>query len=268
MSEKLNIMIFDESNKIIEDVIIPRPKSYEDLIKSINETIKKPYQNFIIFYKTKNDKEIIIDSNEVYNKTSDLIFIKENKNPPNCRNVLKFKDSKQKLDYKGNIKIEVETIDKKNILEEKEKNNNNLNLMGANEIKKLENENENITNEHEKFFGKTAQLLKNVLNKLNEINSMLNKNKNIKNKNSLLINLIEEISKNNIKSNIDIISKTILKEFESIIPLIKGGETKNNNYLRKSTKDIRPLFPAFKDNLNCDKKKNKNNEKQNKKKRY
>ena len=57
-----------------------------------------------------------------------------------------------------------------------------------------------------------------------------------------------------------------LKEFESIIPLIKGGETKNNNYLRKSTEDITSFFPAFKDNLNCDKKKNKNNEKQNKKK--
>ena len=58
MFKKLNIMIFDESNKIIEDIIISRPKSYEDLIKSINETIKKIFQNFIIFYKTKNDKEI------------------------------------------------------------------------------------------------------------------------------------------------------------------------------------------------------------------
>ena len=187
-------------------------------------------------------------------------------NCPNCRNVLKFKDSKQKLDSKGSIKIEVETIDKKNSLEEKEKINNNLNLINENKIKKLENENKNITNEHEKFLGKTAQLLKNVLNKLNEINSMLNKNKNIKNKNLQLINLIEEISKNNIKSNIDIISNAILKKFESIIPLIKGGETKNNNYLKKSTEDIRLFFPAFKDNLNCDKKKNKNNEKQNKKK--
>ncbi len=65
-----------------------------------------------------------------------MIFIKENKNPPNCKNVLKLKDSKQKLDSKGNIKIEVETIDKKNILEEKEKNNNNLNLINANKIKK------------------------------------------------------------------------------------------------------------------------------------
>ncbi len=230
MSEKLNIFLLDKSNNIIEDVIISRPKSYEDLIKSINKTIKKLYQNFIIFYKTKNDKEIKIDNNEVYNKTSEFIFIKENKNPPNCKNVLKLKDSKQKLDSKGNIKIEVETIDKKNILEEKEKINNNLDLINTNKIKKLENENKNITNEHEKFFGKTAQLLKNVLNKLNEINSMLNKNKNIKNKNSQLINLIEEISKNNIKSNIDIISKAILKKFESIIPLIKGGETKNNNY--------------------------------------
>ncbi len=57
MSEKLNIFLLDKSNNIIEDVIISRPKSYEDLIKSINKTIKKLYQNFIIFYKTKNDKE-------------------------------------------------------------------------------------------------------------------------------------------------------------------------------------------------------------------
>ena len=76
------------------------------------------------------------------------------------------------------------------------------------------------------FWKKTAKLLKNVLNKLNEINSVLNKNKNIKNKNSQLINLIEEISKNNIKSNIDKISNVILKEFEDIIPLIKKEKPK------------------------------------------
>ena len=113
------------------------------------------------------------------------------------------------------------------------------------------------------FWKKTAKLLKNVLNKLNEINSVLNKNKNIKNKNSQLINLSEEISKNNIKSNIDKISNVILKEFEDIIPLLKKEKPKKNNYFTKSTGDITSLFSKTKGNSNIDKKKNKSNEKQN-----
>ena len=287
MSSKISIFLLDKSKNIIEDITIPKPKSYEDLIKSIKKNIKKLYTKFTIFYKTMNDKEIKIDNNEIYKTTQDIIFIKEKENPddenltmfsynynklpeskqeildekfncyicsiniknenpffcyecqknfhekclkdwqkkrseaneplncPNCRNVLKLNDWKRKLDFKDNRKNEAEIMNKINKLEENKNINNNLNLINTNKIKKLEDENKNIINEHKKFLEKVAKLLKEILTKLNEINSVYNKNKI--NKNTELLNLIEEITKKNIKSKFDNISNVILKEFETII---------------------------------------------------
>lgn len=118
----------------------------------------------------------------------------ESLNCPNCRNILKLKDWKRKLDFKDDRKKEGEIMNKINKLEENKKINNDLNLINANKIKKLEDENKNIINEHKKFREKVAKLIKDILTNLNEINFVHNQDKINKNKNSELLNLIDEIS--------------------------------------------------------------------------
>ena len=112
MSSKISIFLLDKSKNIIEDITIPKPKSYEDLIKSIKKNIKKLYTKFTIFYKTMNDKEIKIDNNEIYKTTQDIIFIKEKENPDDenltmfSYNYNKLPESKQEiLDEKFNCYI-------------------------------------------------------------------------------------------------------------------------------------------------------------------
>jgi len=57
-----------------------------------------------------------------------------------------------------------------------------------------------------------AKLLKNILNKFNEIDPVLNANK----KNAQLNDLIKELSKENVKSNVDGISLVISEKLKSL----------------------------------------------------
>ena len=110
MSDNLTIYLLDNSNNITEDISIKRPNSYEDLLKIINPKIKSFYSNYLIFYRSMDDKEIIIDNKDAYEtiKDIDIIFARENKAEQSVftMNYNKLSESKQEIiDEKYNCYI-------------------------------------------------------------------------------------------------------------------------------------------------------------------
>ena len=323
MSDKLKLFLLDDSTNIIAEANIKKPKSYEDLLKSIKKAFKNIYSDFILFYQSIDNKEVIINNNEKYQKIKDILLIRKNEkqinqdsifsmnynklseskqeildekyncyicnsniknenpyfcyicqkifhekclkdwekkrkelneilNCPYCNNLLEFEKWKKKLDFIDNRKNEAENMDKINHLEKKEKFQNNMNLINKNKINKLENDNKNILNMNAKFIEKTFNLLKNILDKFNEINSL------IKNKNNNLTNIIENISKKTIKSNIDKISNIILEQFEQLITKLKI-KYNNQDYFNQTFSDrFRPPPSTNKAESSNNKKKNQN----------
>jgi uncharacterized protein YbaR (Trm112 family) len=77
MSNKINICLVDKSNKKIDQMNIVRPKTYEELLNQIKKGLKVSPDEYTIFYKNKN-AEVIINGNNEYNKSNDILFIRKN----------------------------------------------------------------------------------------------------------------------------------------------------------------------------------------------
>ena len=69
---KLNIFILDNLNNEKEEIIINKPKTYQELLKYLISK-NKLYEIFI--YDTNNNK-IIINNEDKYKMIKDIIFIK------------------------------------------------------------------------------------------------------------------------------------------------------------------------------------------------
>ena len=76
---KLNIILLDNSNNIIEDINIIRPKTYEELLKQLKMNFKNLPKDYNLF-KYDNHQKIIINNNEQYNLIDDKLFINEIEN--------------------------------------------------------------------------------------------------------------------------------------------------------------------------------------------
>ena len=111
MSDKLELFLLDDSNNIIAEANIKKPKLYEDLLKSIKKAFNNIYNDFIIFYQSIDNKEIIINNNEKYKTIKDILFIRKTEKQINeqsffSRNYNKLSESKQDiLDEKYNYYI-------------------------------------------------------------------------------------------------------------------------------------------------------------------
>ena len=94
----MEVYLLDESNMVKEEVIMIKPKYYKDLLKLIKNKLKNISECYEIFIIDENNKEIIINNDNIYNKIKDILFIREIN-----KDINKLSESKQEiLDNKYN----------------------------------------------------------------------------------------------------------------------------------------------------------------------
>ena len=76
MIDKLDLLLFDKTNNLIEEIRIKRPKTYYKLLDVMKINMKNLPNNFNIFYQKDNEK-IIINNNQQYKLTKDILLIYE-----------------------------------------------------------------------------------------------------------------------------------------------------------------------------------------------
>ena len=72
----MEVCLLDDSNNIIEEVNMIKPKYYKDLLISIKNKFKNIKEYYEIFIIDENNKEIIINNNNIYSKIKDILFIR------------------------------------------------------------------------------------------------------------------------------------------------------------------------------------------------
>ena len=78
---KIDIFLLDNSNNTKEEINIIKPQSYQELLKQIGQKMKYIPKFYEIFIFDKDNKEIKIYNEKLYNKIEDILFIREiNKN--------------------------------------------------------------------------------------------------------------------------------------------------------------------------------------------
>ena len=77
MSDKIDIILLNHLNVPIEEISLKRPETYQQLLLSLKTNLKNLPENFIIFYQTENNKEIIINNNQTYQQSKDILFIRK-----------------------------------------------------------------------------------------------------------------------------------------------------------------------------------------------
>ena len=77
MPETIDIIILDESNKIIDKTLMEKPKSYELLLIRLKNLFENLPQNFKIYYYSLDNNEIIVKNEESYKTIKDILYIKK-----------------------------------------------------------------------------------------------------------------------------------------------------------------------------------------------
>ena len=72
----INIKLLNNSNEIIQDLYIIKPKTYQNLLSKLKAKFRYLPKYFITFIR-KNNNEIIIKNNENYNLIRKVLFIRE-----------------------------------------------------------------------------------------------------------------------------------------------------------------------------------------------
>ena len=87
----LTIVVLDNCNKVLEETSIQKPETYERLRFIIENQLEiSSYENIKIFYRTENDKEIIISNNDEYQKIKNIIFVLKKENLSDSTSSFKF----------------------------------------------------------------------------------------------------------------------------------------------------------------------------------
>ena len=95
---KINIFIVDHLDNTREDIVMTKPKTYQDLLKYLNNQ-----NNFYeIFIYDDNNEKIIINSEDKYKIIKDILFIKEINEDDLIRSIFslnyhKLSESKQEM---------------------------------------------------------------------------------------------------------------------------------------------------------------------------
>ena len=76
MFDFTDLILLNESNEIIEKCRIKKPNSYNELLNIIDKNFELQ-EDYIIFYKYKNNDEIQINNNEDFLSSKGLIFIRK-----------------------------------------------------------------------------------------------------------------------------------------------------------------------------------------------
>ena len=104
---KINIIIFDNLDNEKEEILINKPKTFQELLKYLNNKKNILYEIFIY----DNKQIIIINNEDKYKKIKDIIFIKEINKDDLEKSIFsinydKLSESKQEiLDLKYNCEI-------------------------------------------------------------------------------------------------------------------------------------------------------------------
>ena len=80
MSNKIDIYLLDDSNNTIGEINIEKPRTYQLLLIEIKKKFHNLSENFIIFYLSQNNKEVVINNNNVFQLSNDILFIRPIKN--------------------------------------------------------------------------------------------------------------------------------------------------------------------------------------------
>ena len=112
MEEKIDLLLLDNSNNLIEERNIQKPETYNDFQLIIKNIFTKLPEHYKIFYRNEYNIEKIIHNNEEYKLAKDILFINEIKKEDNINesmyalNYDKLSESKQDiLDDKYNCNI-------------------------------------------------------------------------------------------------------------------------------------------------------------------
>ena len=79
MFDNLDVILLNGSNEQIEEKILPKPTTFEELISLLKENINNLPENYHLFFYSDNN-EININNNEDYQLLQDILFIRENDN--------------------------------------------------------------------------------------------------------------------------------------------------------------------------------------------
>ena len=218
MADEIKIIVQNKKGEKINEVKIKRPKTFEMLLKFINEKIKEMPQYYTI-YISKNGKGIPIRSDEQYQSyKTKVVYILE-KDIINIAPTLIQKDEVYFEESMSNTMS--------NTMRNTMNNNINNNLNENSDTKNEENKNEIIEiNENPKdindqFIENISDILKKILIRFKEVDSLLPVY------NEKLIDLVNKFEPNLAISQINNISDIILEELKKIEDYIKSKV--NNN---------------------------------------
>ena len=77
MTETIDIIIFDEDNKIIDKSLIQKPKNYEQLLIRLKNLFPNFPKKFRIYYYSPDNNEIAVKNEEDYKTIKDILYIKK-----------------------------------------------------------------------------------------------------------------------------------------------------------------------------------------------
>ena len=97
MDEKLHLIVLDLSGITIEVTKIKKPKTFDKLKISIKYELKNVPNNYQIFYQKDGKNIEIVNDDETYLKSKDILFVKEvDKSKPNLL-LEKYSSSKREI---------------------------------------------------------------------------------------------------------------------------------------------------------------------------
>ena len=239
MEEKIDLLLLDNSNNLIEERNIQKPETFNDLKLIIKNIFIKLPEYYKIFYRNEYNIEKIINSEEDFKNSKDILFITETKN----ENKEILKESIYELNYDKLSESKQDVLDEKyncNICEIKIKEEKPLFCYRCQKLfhkKCLDIWNDKCISKNLKFSCPKCKYelpLKDWLPKLNYDEERLNEAnimKELTNKNQINNEIQSEYSifKINTYNNYE----NILNKVNKINSLIEKNESKNENNLNQ-----------------------------------
>lgn len=200
MSDEITIIVQNKLRKKINEVKTKRPRTFELLIKFINEKIKELPQYYTIYFSQKG-KGIEIRNDQQYQiYKNKIVYILE----------------------KDLIDIAPTLIQKDEVYFEESMNN--IDEFSDTKNKEINNEiNEKPKDTNGPFIENISNLLKNILIRFKEVDSLLPQY------NEKLIELVNKFEPNSVISQINNIYDIILEELKIIEDYIKFKGNNNDN---------------------------------------
>ena len=77
MDDMLKIFIINKFYEKTSEFKIKKPKTFEKLLEKLSYKFKDIKENYIIFIKSRNNEEIIINNDQSYNLSKNILYVKE-----------------------------------------------------------------------------------------------------------------------------------------------------------------------------------------------